>query len=68
MAEIFNTSTGAINMCWYLVKYNANEVQEAIDRNKTISKKQAKLIHAFLMCNSCKVSVNRSLLCQKGRV
>ena len=29
-------------------KYNPEEVQKAIDRDKTIGKKEAKLIHALL--------------------
>ena len=47
-AKIFNSSSGGINNVWRLVKYNAEAVQEAIDRDKTISKKQAKAIHALL--------------------
>ena len=30
------------------VKYNADSVQKAIDRDKTIGSKEAKLIHALL--------------------
>ena len=48
MANIYNDSTGGINTAWKLVKYNAKAVQEAIDRDKTIGKKEAKLIHALL--------------------
>jgi hypothetical protein len=32
----------------HLVKYNAEEVQKAIDRDKTITKKQGRAIHALL--------------------
>jgi len=48
MVNIYNDSTGGIATAWKLVKYNAKAVQEAIDRDKTIGKKEAKLIHALL--------------------
>ena len=48
MTNIYNDSTCGITTAWKLVKYNADSVQEAIDRDKTIGKKEAKLIHALL--------------------
>ena len=48
MADIFNKSTGGIKTVWFLVKYNRQEVQDAIKKDISISKKEAKLIHALL--------------------
>lgn len=48
MADIFNKSTGGIHTCWNMVQYRKEAVQAAIDRDKTITRKQAKLIHALL--------------------
>jgi len=44
MVNIYNDSTGGIATA----KYNAKSVQKAIDRDKTIGSKEAKLIHALL--------------------
>ena len=48
MANIYNGSSGGIDIVWHLVKYNAEAVQRAIDKDKTIAKREAKAIHALL--------------------
>jgi len=47
-AKIFNDSTGGINNAWRLAKYNEEAVQQAIDKDKSIGKREAKAIHALL--------------------